>query len=54
MLSPITELSEIESFQGNENPLIYKRTFELDLHCSFDLHWYPFDTQTCLIIVSIG
>ena len=46
------EQNEFEEFQGNENPIIFENIYFLKLTCKFDLHYYPFDTQTCLITVS--
>lgn len=49
----MTELYENEIFKGEENPLVYKRTYELELSCTFQLEKYPFDYQICYIDVSI-
>jgi len=32
-------------YHGSENPLIYRNTYEIELHCEFDLYNYPFDSQ---------
>lgn len=50
--NPTEELFENELYRGMENPLIYKRTYDLDLQCQFQLRVYPFDSQTCFIDVS--
>ena len=44
-------LNEFEEFEGNSNPLIYENKYELELHCDFELHYYPFDCQKCYIMV---
>ena len=36
-------------FEGKENPLIYKRTYQEEFFCNFDYSWFPFDTQKCYI-----
>jgi hypothetical protein len=46
------EIQETESFDGDSNPLVYNRTFELELECNFQLEKYPFDYQRCYIDVS--
>ena len=47
------EIQENEIFDGDVNPLVYNRTYELDLECNFKLEKYPFDYQSCFINVSI-
>ncbi len=46
-----SDLQEYEGFSGSSNPLVYARNFELILDCEFELHYYPFDTQQCYIVV---
>jgi hypothetical protein len=46
------EIQENESFEGDSNPLVYNRTYELELECNFQLEKYPFDYQRCSIDVS--
>ena len=36
-------------YEGAENPLIYKRTYQEEFFCNFDYSWFPFDTQKCFI-----
>ena len=36
-------------YEGAENPLIYKRTYQEEFFCNFDYSWFPFDTQKCYI-----
>ena len=47
----IGEVHEERLYNGNENPLIYRNTYEMKLHCSFILYNYPFDVQRCKIVV---
>ena len=46
------ELNEYEEFQGAENAIVFENTYELQLTCLFDFHFYPFDIQLCRITVS--
>ena len=46
------EQNEYEEFKGKYNSLKYQNTSTLQLICEFNLHFYPFDTQGCLIMVS--
>ena len=47
----IGEVYEERLYNGIENPLIYRNTCEMKLHCSFILNNYPFDVQRCKIVV---
>jgi hypothetical protein len=38
-------------YYGSKNPMIYRNTLEIDLHCKFVLYNYPFDVQHCKIVV---
>ena len=49
----INDLHEANIFKGNENELNYSREYQENFHCSFDLHYYPFDSQTCTITIDI-
>ena len=37
-----------------ENSIIYLRQFIEELKCVFDLSFFPFDTQTCSILLNVG
>lgn len=45
-------LQEEHKFDGISNDLVYTRVYKLKFACDFELHDYPFDRQTCFIIVS--
>ena len=45
--SSLNTLDEIEIFEGGENTLTMRQTYELQ--CSFKLEKYSFDRQTCSI-----
>ena len=49
--SPPEDLFENDIFKGSGNPFSYKRIYELQFHCDFDLHWFPFDYHRCFINV---
>ncbi len=51
-MNSLTETTEKRLFKGAENALIYRNTYEIELHCDFDLYNYPFDKQHCKIQVS--
>ena len=42
---------ETAYFEGSENPIIFSKNYNQDFICNFDLHKYPFDIQTCLIVI---
>ena len=46
-------LEPAEVYSGEENPLVYERSYSLDLECDFDLHSYPFDSQECFIELGV-
>lgn len=48
----INELQENEQYSGSENPIVYEKFIDLNLRCSFEFSKYPFDQQTCSILVS--
>ncbi len=47
----LAEATERRMYKGNENFLIYRNTYEIELHCDFNLYNYPFDHQYCKIVV---
>jgi len=52
--SPVTKVYRERIFNSSENPLLYKRVFDLELRCDFSSTDYPFDTQNCGIEVKIN
>lgn len=40
-------------YSGHENPLKLNREFTATLMCTYDLAYYPFDTQRCPIVFYI-
>ena len=50
-LSPIQDIENVAYYKGSENPLQYKRNFELTFNCQFNLKHFPFDRQVCTIVL---
>ena len=40
-------------FSGKDNAIFFSREYYQDYGCSFDLRFYPFDTQMCEMIFEI-
>lgn len=40
-------------FSGSENPLVTHRKYQASFTCDFDLLGYPFDSQTCFMLLSM-
>ena len=40
---------QIEVFEGEENKLTLNQTHYKKFHCTYLLHYYPFDTQICRV-----
>ena len=38
---------DIDIYEGNGNPIIMSRVYDIEFLCDFQMQWYPFDTQTC-------
>ena len=49
ILSGNHDLENKYVFSGEENFMMYERFYSEIFSCSYNLHWYPFDTQTCNI-----
>ena len=45
------DLNEYQEFKGSSNPIIYENTYMMKVGCELELHYYPFDTQKCYIVV---
>ena len=45
ILSPLDEVNEVAYYEGDENPITYRREFSKEFSCDFQLFNYPFDTQ---------
>ena len=51
--SAITDVDENSIYTGNENYLLYNRTYTKRFLCDFKLALYPFDTQYCRLEMSM-
>ena len=45
-------LRETAYFLGSENPMLLSRDFTLKFKCDFNLQFFPFDTQSCMILIN--
>ena len=46
-----TPTVQIEIFRGEENMVTLNQTHSKMFHCTYLLHYYPFDTQVTLYII---
>ena len=47
-----TEYDEdIQIFEGSENTIRLSRAFDIEFICEYDMRWYPFDSQTCYMVI---
>ena len=53
-MSSAYSLHETAYFSGMENPIFYSREFNEKFKCSFNLRYFPFDTQNCFIALTAG
>ena len=51
-LSGDDENESIEYFEGAENPFSMTRRYNIQFLCTYEMGWYPFDLQTCKIILA--
>ena len=42
---------DIDIFEGNDNPIRLSRSYDVDFICEYDMRWYPFDYQTCHMVI---
>ena len=50
-LSPDTNLAEVAIYSGSENGINFNKHYHLKFKCNFDLQKFPFDSQTCYMIL---
>ena len=44
---------QIEIFKGDENMITMNQTHSKTFHCTYLLHYYPFDTQICKVDLQV-
>ena len=50
-----TSISEdIDIYRGSENSITLSRLYNIDFFCDYDMRWYPFDAQTCFMVMKLG
>ena len=49
--SPPEVADEIEVFEGKENRITMNQTHSKEFHCTYLLHFFPFDTQVMLMVI---
>ena len=42
---------DIDIFEGKDNPIRLSRSYDIDFICEYDMRWYPFDYQTCHMVI---
>jgi hypothetical protein len=41
-------------FEGEKNPFVLSRVYNVDWLCEYDMRWYPFDTQSCTMLLEVS
>ena len=52
-MSDLDNIEEINIFAGNENRLTFEMTYTKIFRCEYQLTMYPFDTQTCRVVMVV-
>ena len=45
---------DIDIYRGSENSITRSRLYNIDFFCDYDMRWYPFDAQTCFMVMKLG
>ena len=45
---------DIDIYKGSENSITLSRLYNIDFFCDYDMRWYPFDAQTCFMVMKLG
>ena len=45
---------DIDIYKGSENKISMSRIYNIEFFCDYDMRWYPFDVQTCLMVLKLG
>ena len=45
---------DIDIYKGSENSISMSRLYNIEFFCDYDMRWYPFDSQTCFMLMKLG
>ena len=45
---------DIDIYKGSENEISMSRLYNIDFFCDYDMRWFPFDAQTCFMVLKLG
>ena len=45
---------DIDIYRGSENSITLICLYNIDFFCDYDMRWYPFDAQTCFMVMKLG
>ena len=45
---------DIDIYKGSENTISISRLYNIEFFCDYDMRWYPFDAQTCYLVMRLG
>ena len=49
----ITELENRHFYKGQDNKIMLTRFYNIRFLCTYNMNWYPFDLQTCSLILQM-
>ena len=52
--SDSTISEDIDIYKGSENTITMSRLYNIEFFCDYDMRWFPFDTQTCFMVLKLG
>ena len=52
--SDSTISEDIDIYKGSENTITMSRLYNIEFFCDYDMMWYPFDSQTCFMLMKLG
>ena len=45
---------DINIYKGSENSISLTRLYNIEFFCDYNMRWYPFDSQTCYMVMNLG
>ena len=45
---------DINIYKGSENSISLTRLYNIEFFCDYNMRWYPFDSQTCYMVMKLG